>query len=248
MIRTPSSALFFGSGFSKWAAGLPVVNELFDFAIEPWGPRDVQKIEVVRSIKDIWDKQTLGGHAEQFIGYAMGLAKKERNAVTWYIARRLSEPFIWKEFRSRWRRHVLMIDENRRFGIEGVVKAQDFINRFLTVNLTGIITTNYDMLLEYALGTKHFNYGRPNQQLSGRGPYPVSTWRNPVRLTGPLPIAKIHGSISWDETDCYTDGRGAITGKALIVAPMHEKTPSTILQFEWDLATKILDESSSLST
>ena len=71
-----------------------------------------------------------------------------------------------------------------------------FLQGFAGLSTAGIITTNYDMVVEYALGTKGFNYGDINQILTGRGPYPVSIWLNPVRLTGKTKPAKIHGSIS----------------------------------------------------
>ena len=87
------------------------------------------------------------------------------------------------------------------------------------------MTTDYDLVVEYALGTRVFNYGLRYQRLTGRGPYPVSIWRRPVRLTGRLPIAKVHGSLSWDIYDLYTDGRRGLTGGALIVAPTADKKP-----------------------
>ncbi len=190
--------LFLGAGFSKWAADLPVARQLFDFDIQPWGPRENRKLEIVESLKHDWDMTHLDGLSEQFIADALSFQEKNRQAVLWYIARRLSEPFIWKEFHAqRWRRHVLMIDENRKFKIAGIGRAQSFLQRFFTPFLAGIITTNYDLIVEYALGTRGFNYGVPNQSLSGRGPYPVSQWRNPVVLKGKVPLAKIHGSISW---------------------------------------------------
>ena len=139
-----------------------------------------------------------------------------------------------------------MIDENRRFNIEGVVKARNFLQRFYNLLLKGIITSNYDMLIEYALGTKEFNYGIQNQTLTGRGPYPLSQWRNPVTLKGKIPLAKIHGSISWDENNYYTNGRRALTGHALIVAPTPEKQPPESLKFVWELAEHILRQSKRL--
>jgi len=235
--------LFIGAGFSKWAVDLPVASQLFDFDIELWGPRENRKFEIVKSLKQSWDERNPGGLAEQFIAYALNLSDKSREAVLWYVARRLSEPFIWKEFHAhRWRRHVLMIDENRRFNVPGVVEAQNFLQRFYHPSLAGIITTNYDMLAEYALGTKRFNYGVSNQTLVGRGPYPLSQWRNPVTLRGKAPLAKVHGSISWDESACYTDGRRGLTGHALIVAPTPEKEPPKRLQFVWELAERILEQ------
>ncbi len=240
-------ALFLGAGFSRWGAQLPVARELFDFAIEPWGQREERKLVLVKTLKENWDANHPGGQAEQFIANAMGFPLKSKEAVFWYITRRLSEGFIWKEFHSqRWRWHVLMIDEYRSHQIDGVARATRFLQSFCGLSLAGIITTNYDLLLEYALGTKEFNYGIPNQILTGRGPYPVSQWRNPIKLTGPIPLAKIHGSISWDEDGCYTDGRRGLTGRALIVALTPEKTNPAALEFVWKVAAKILNRATHL--
>ncbi len=234
-------ALFLGAGFSKWAANLPVASQFFDFNVEPSGPRELKKLEIVRSLKHNWDKSHPYGLSEQFIVDALKFEEKKKEAVLWYIVRRLSEPFIWKEYHAqKWRRHVLMIDENRKYDRPGVIQAQKFLKKYSTPSLAGIITTNYDILVEYALGTKGFNYGIPNQALTGRGPYPVSQWKNPVILKGNIPIAKIHGSISWDEHNQYTDGRHGLTGHALIVAPTPEKESSESLRFVWNLAKEIL--------
>jgi len=240
-------ALFLGAGFGKWAAGLPLATQLFDFAVEIWGPRDRKRLAVVRSRKETWDQAHPDGLAEQFIADALELPEKDRRAILWYIVRRLTEPFIWREFHAhRRRRRVLTVDENRRFDIGGVVKAKGLIEQFRGSSLSGIVTTNYDMLVEYALGTKGFNYGVPGEVLTGRGPYPVSQWRNPVRLKGEVPVAKIHGSISWDENGHYTDGRRAITGGALIVPPTPEKTPPALLDHVWALARGILERAAAL--
>ena len=234
-------ALFLGAGFSKWAVDLPVASQLFDFNIEPWGPRENRKLELVKRLKRNWDITHPNGLAEQFIADTLNFEDKKRQAVLWYIVRRLSEPFIWKEFHSqKWRRHVFMIDENRRFNVPGLVNAQSFLLKFYNPPLAGIVTTNYDMIVEYALGTHRFNYGVRNQTLIGRGPYPVSQWRNPVTLKGDVFLAKVHGSISWDDHAYYTDGRRSITGDALIVAPTPEKKPPACLKSVWELAERIL--------
>jgi hypothetical protein len=240
-------ALLLGAGFSRWAANLPVASELFDFDIQIWGSREAGRLEIVKSCKEAWDVARPGGLPEQFIAQASSFAEREKKAVQWYLTRRLSEPFIWREWHAgRWRRHVLMIDENRRFGIEGVVRARDFLHRFCGPRLAGIITTNYDMLVEYSLGTKGFNYGVPGEVLTGRGAYPVSQWLNPVTLRGSIPLAKIHGSISWDEEGRYTDGRRGLTGGALIVAPMPDKSPPKHLEGVWSLAEDMLRAASAL--
>lgn len=45
----------------------------------------------------------------------------------------------------------------------------------------------------------------------------------PVVLSGSIPLAKLHGSVSWNAHQKLTEGRGGITGNALIVPPTHEK-------------------------
>jgi len=240
-------ALLLGAGFAKWAADLPIAAQLFDYAVELRGPPDRGRMAAVRSRKERWDEAHPDGLAEQFIADALEFPEKDRRAVLWYIERRLSEPFIWKEFHGqRWRRHVLMIDENRRFDVPGVATARTFIQQFRGPLLSGIVTTNYDMLVEYALGTKGFHYGVRSEVLRGRGPYPVSQWRNPVKLEGEIPLAKIHGSISWDENNRYTDGRRAITGGALIVPPTPEKELPEVLSHVWTLAGSILERADAL--
>ena len=236
--------LFLGAGFSKWAAGLPIASQLFDFGVTPFGVREQAKLRLVTKLKGNWDKKHPNDLSEKFIADALSFSTKDKQAVLWYIVRRLSDPFIWTEFHSqRWRRHVLMIDENRKYEIDGVMQAQGFFCRFLGPQLSGITTTNYDLLIEYALGTRGFHYGLRGQQLTGRGAYPVSQWKNPVILKGSIPLAKIHGSISWDEDSYYTDGRRGLTGNALIVAPTPEKQPPKKLQPHWDLCARMLSKS-----
>jgi hypothetical protein len=44
-------AVLLGAGFSKWAAGLPVVAELFDFQVEPFGVKEESRLGLVRQLK-----------------------------------------------------------------------------------------------------------------------------------------------------------------------------------------------------
>jgi hypothetical protein len=240
-------ALLTGAGFSYWAAGLPLARELFDFQVVPFGPRELNRLKQVGEAKQAWDHLHPDQPPEAFIAYAMQRSISSRRAVLWYIVRRLSEPYIWYEHHAfRWRRHVLMIDENRADDRPGVRAVRQFISRLFQDTLAGVLTTNYDLLVEYALGTKHFNYGLPGETLTGRGPYPVSQWRNPVRLTGRTPLAKVHGSISWDRHRRYTDGRRGLTGDALIVAPTPDKRAPPELLREWESAGTILRASDRL--
>ena len=43
--------IFLGAGFSKWAADIPVASQLFDFNIENWGPRESNKLRIVKTLK-----------------------------------------------------------------------------------------------------------------------------------------------------------------------------------------------------
>jgi len=240
-------ALLAGAGFSKWAAGLPLAKELFDFQIEPFGVREAAWLERARELKSSWDEQHPGEPAEAFIAHALEQGAESQRVVLWYVVRRLSDPYIWKEWHAgRWRRHVLMLDENRKLARPGVRQVRDFLLTVMGPRLTGVIPTNYDLLMEYALGTRGFNYGVPGEKLYGRGAYPLSQWRNPVALTGGIPLAKVHGSISWDMHGRYTDGRRGLTGGALLVAPIPRKAPPESLRGEWQLAGKILRRSARL--
>lgn len=240
------NGLILGAGFSKWAADLPLARQLFDFRISPFGVREEGRLQLVVRLKSAWDAEHQNEPTEKFIADALSFPHEHKQAVLWYIVRRLSDPFVWAESnRRRCRRHVLMIDENRKLKIEGVKRAQSFLQRF-GILTTGVITTNYDLLIEYALGTKGFNYGVYGQSLIGRGAYPVSQWNNPITLKGNLPLAKIHGSISWDDTNFYTDGRRGLTGNALIVAPTPEKSPPAELEPQWGLSARILHKTTHL--
>ena len=188
--------ILLGAGSAKWAADLPLARQLFDFKIAPFGVREEVRLQLVMKLKSTWDLEHPDGLAEKFIADALSFPPKHKQAVLWYLVRRLSHPFIWSEYHGHKQRcHVLMIDENRKYEIEGVGQAQEFIRR-LGIPVSGIITTNYELLVEYALGTKGFNYGIQGQHLVGRGAYRVSQWNNPITLKGIVPLAKIHGSVS----------------------------------------------------
>jgi hypothetical protein len=88
------------------------------------------------------------------------------------------------------------------------------------------------------LGTRGFNYGQIGEQI-GYTPYP---YRAPVRAVGPIAIAKLHGSISWDFQRKYPDCRCGLTGRCMIVPPISEKQAPEILKHQWSLAANLLSE------
>ena len=88
--------LLAGAGFSRWAAGLPIARELFDFAIKPFGMREQDRLRRVQALKQGWDRKNPNGLAEAFVGYALAADGPQSAAVHWYVMRRLSEPYIWQ--------------------------------------------------------------------------------------------------------------------------------------------------------
>lgn len=129
-----------------------------------------------------------------------------------------------------------MIDEKMRKKNKAIIKAASFLNMLISFGLDGIVTTNYDLLVEYSLGNNGFNYGIPGQALLGRGPFPnalwlqrVSTGEKYVRLWGQLRLSKIHGSVN---NLMFTDSRNGMKGNALIIPPTYEKRPSYVLKHQ----------------
>lgn len=152
------------------------------------------------------------------------MRRNDLEKVLWYIVRRLSDPFLVND---PWdaRTRIPMLDEKVVSEMEGVINARTFLNKCKS-KISGIISSNYDLLIEYALRSGGFNYGIQGQHLPGRGLYSSSKWnRKPVTLSGFISFVKLHESINRDAAGYYSDGRRAITGKALVVAPVQEKQP-----------------------
>lgn len=237
-------SILLGAGFSKWAAGLPVASELFDFAIEPISKREEVLLSKIKLDKGHWDEIRPQAFAEEFIAWMIGQSDQKKARVAWYVTRRLSEHFIAPIWGSM---QTYMIDERRAAEHDGVKNAKRLLTRFIGLDSSGILTTNYDLLIEYALSTKGFNYGTRGEPLKGRNKNPLFfSQGGPVSLHGELPLAKLHGSVSWDSEARYTDGRCGIKGSALIVPPVAEKTMPWVLRNQWDLARQILQKSEKL--
>ena len=230
-----------GAGFSKWAANLPLAFELFDFDLVPRNDREQRRLLLLRKDKDKWDFANPSGQAEEFVEWSLNKSAVRSSRVIWYLTRRLSDPFIATILGGT---QTLMIDDRRARELLGVKRAQDFLRLAVGPHTSGVLTTNYDLLIEYALTTKFFNYGRLGEHLTGRGHNPQFPWQNtPVTLSGATPLAKLHGSVSWQESIRFTDGRCGLNGKALIVAPRADKNGEDEMPEVWNLARKILARS-----
>ena len=197
-------ALLLGAGFSKWSCDLPLVGDLFDFAVHTDNKTEERRVARLKKVYNQWRAGNPEIHPEIFIGSAAG---SRFNIVYWYITRRLTEPFIVKSSR----RYTWYINSYHTSQHSGISKARHFLGALSRLGNVSILTTNYDMVLEYALGTRRFNYGIVGEQI-GFSPYP---YPRPVHVTGDVSIAKLHGSISWDERNKYPDLRCDLTGKCL---------------------------------
>jgi hypothetical protein len=140
-----------------------------------------------------------------------------------------------------------MFDDKKIKSLDSIKKAKSFFGLYEMLEIGGIITTNYDLILEYAFGSSGFNYGQQNQKVLGRGHNPLfPSQHTPVTLTGNISISKIHGSISFDGVDYWSSGICGLNGNALIVPPSIEKSSNKVIRAEWAKAEKILSRSTEL--
>lgn len=237
--------LFLGAGFSKWCMDLPLAKDLFDFNINIFGVEEQKLLSHIKYQKKLWDSENEIQLSEKFVADILIHKYGISSPLLWYIARRLSDPFIYTDIspNGKKRRRPLMFNEYYKNNIPGIIKAKSFIHPLIN-KLSGIITTNYDTIIEYILGTKVFNYGMAHEILSGPGPYRMY---GPVSLNGKLSLAKLHGSISWNKNNArFSDSRCGITGDALIIAPTPDKKVPKELKDDWKLSAKILNKSTKL--
>lgn len=215
---TKNVSLFLGAGFSKWACDLPLVSGLFDLAIHIDNATEEARLKRISALFDRWVADHPGAHVEMFIA-DMQMSKAKRRLINWYIVRRLTDDFVY----VGGIRRTFYINSYRAADHNGVQKARYLFEQLLEAGLLSIVTTNYDMLPEYALGSKGMNYGLMGEQI-GWTPYP---YIKPVLALGDIRVAKLHGSVSWHEgVQKTTDSRFGLTGTGLIVPPISEKVPN----------------------
>jgi hypothetical protein len=91
-----------------------------------------------------------------------------------------------------------------------------------------------------------FPYGNGPEDLSGSG-YPSFVHIQRIKISGAVPLFKLHGSISWSLEQGnlikYFDCRPAIRGDAAIVAPVTNKTIPSFLHSTWQQAGDALAHS-----
>ncbi|WP_431190505.1 SIR2 family protein [Bauldia litoralis] len=223
---------FLGAGFSKWACNLPLVNDLFDWAIHVDSEVEQRRLDRISEAYKRWRFEHPTDHPERFIGFCQSKSRS-KFLVNLYILRRLTDQFTY----TGGRRSTFYINSYRAHEHDGARVAGEFFERIQFFGKLDIVTTNYDLLPEYALGSRSINFGIPGEQI-GWTRYPHI---RPVYANGGIRIAKLHGSLSWSESgEKATDSRHGLTGKSLIVPPISEKVPPTALLSQWSLASSIL--------
>ena len=230
-------ALVLGAGFSKWAAGLPVAAQLFYMNINTRSEREHRRLAVIDQDFKSWRKANPVATAEAFVQWSLARSPRHARRIIWYVARRLSDEFLTPISGGTT---ALMIDEKRTSAHEGVLRAREFLSAIGTKRCSGIVTPNYDLLVEYALVAAG-STRRSARILHGRGINPLFPWQNSgAVLSGALPVAKIHGSLSWTAERSGPVENLGLNGDALIVAPTPEKDPPEPLRPVWTLAEGIL--------
>lgn len=245
------TTIFLGAGFSK-CAGVPLASELFK--TQPIVDKITRK-KLVNRVIESWKKwhKLNNGTPEEYISYLEKDKGREWHDVVWYVALAITMPLCKIELVG-FRKSVTITKQNidRTSGIE-------YHERFWTSIFTktydvSVITTNYDILPER--GLRHqarpkahrpgFNYGFSNEELLGRG-YPSYAHIRPIKISGSVPLLKLHGSISWSFEKGnllhYQDCRPAIRGNAAILAPITEKSPPSFLKPLWEIAAQKLASS-----
>lgn len=196
-------ALFLGAGFSKsW--GLPLSSEIMDMESvrKKVFPGKWQR-KLLVDIERVW-KSTVDKHNGVFDDFARLPEITSTEMLTSFLSLRLSS--------EHW--HVGTAHETRWATGDHIRKRKDvpheyrnFLSAFSRANLLGIVTTNYDIVVEKLLGPRPsgrmggFNYGIAEEQLLSRHAVSSQWSYGPVIVSGVIPLLKLHGSLNWALSD-----------------------------------------------
>lgn len=212
---TGKTALLLGAGFAKpW--GLPLTSELMRFdQVRQHRFPGVWQQKTIAQIESLW----LDRHAEHQ-GSVDHFGRTLRGTELFdpfvrYLALRVSSRHwcVGGARETKWGKGDHVAKQARLPGAYS-----QLIQVLKTTELVGVVTTNYDVVLEKLLGPRDsgrlggFNYGRVAEPLIGRHYTSSRGAYGPVKLTGRVPLAKVHGSLNWglSEDGClvrYVDCR-----------------------------------------
>jgi len=244
--------VFLGAGFSA-VGGVPLASQIFD--LRPDVDR-VSRQRLVERVEGGWDdwRARTGGAPEQYLAYleSSGAGGQWRDA-TWYVS--LVIALSMGDLRGIGYNDQPTIVKTNINRTSGVPSHERFwTTLFRHTEDVVVVTTNYDILPERGmrniprptLPRPAFHYGFGSERLIGSGAPSFSHLR-PIMASGRVPLLKLHGSVSWSiengRVGHYFDCRPAIQGKALIVAPVTEKSVPRYLKPVWDKAADALSRS-----
>ena len=90
-----------GAGFSRWSCNLPLVSELFDFAVQADNPTEERRIERLKKKYEKWKLAHPSDNNEAFIEFSQ---RADGKFNYFYVTRRLTDPFVV----NYGRRHTLV--------------------------------------------------------------------------------------------------------------------------------------------
>jgi hypothetical protein len=246
--------LFLGAGFSKpW--GLPLASELLPDSEEKWVPiiklfqRDLQT-KLAENVQKSWWKYRKeckeDGVNVSVDEFARALQSVERGAkglsfagLTHFLAMRLAvEHSVIRKFhmRPQYTEHYIEMQNEIKPCYDELMK------ELSKDSLRGIVTTNYDLVVEKILGPDAagrlggFHYWTQGQPVNKRHSE-INTQRGIHRNTidGTIPLLKLHGSLNWallkeKGIDVYVDCYPSLTrGHQSLIVPPHDSSHNEIL-------------------
>ena len=240
-------AVILGAGFSA-VAGVPLAANLLDHRPDVDRVNREKLVDRVVRKWEIWRSKNKG-ETEEYLAELASTNQKEFRKAVWFVG--LSVALQMGQLRA-----VGTNLEITKHNLDRTSVPE--LERFWTALFSArrdvsVVTTNFDILAER--GLRHlprprvprpgFHYGFGSENLQGGG-YPSYSHIQRIRVSGHVPLLKLHGSVSWSirsgELVKYHDCRPAIRGDAAIVAPIVEKTVPEYLRPTWNVAKEHLSE------
>lgn len=199
-------AVITGAGYSK-AGGWPETTSILDHAAWAVTPDKAGRYQAVFDAFQAWKATAPNPSGDVFMAeVAAGVV----SAVPWHrlvevVQATLASPGVDPQWRVSPRYGDSLMQASK------VPAHGNFFASVLAAGeLAGVVSLNYDLLVEKVLWPSPrpplpgFHYGGlPKPQVCrGRGssPFPRDRRREPLELTGAVPVFKPHGSLNWYRT------------------------------------------------
>jgi hypothetical protein len=251
----PKATLVLGAGWS-YAAGLPLTKDIFRFNPVVAAHASKSRLVQVAAAYDEWAQDQIHGNGELFLQ-----AIHRDRALPWawlveYVAAVLANPVPAETLANRNVRYSQRLT-NRTYCATHLAFVRQILSEY---DLTGVVTTNYDLLAERALRHRPmlrppspgFHYGglpQPQIAVGLAQPFTVTARDREVEISGAIPLYKLHGSLNWYKdpggVTLYQDLRLAFKkgGVAEIIPPLPEKEAPSWLRPIWESAESRLGNS-----